>query len=143
MEYLKNTYHYKEAIKELNYSFGNYYLFEGYVIAEINEDVVYSWEEHGKIVTQDISNLYDNNGSKLIYITNRVNPYNVKPTDWLNFFKNSNSLKGYGIVSYSKASFQTAILEKLFVKCNILRFVSLSSAISWAKELTLEKAIAS
>ena len=143
MKTLKQTPFYKKVIHELNYSFGNYYLYNGYVIAEINEDVIYSWENHGKIVTQDILKLYENNGSELVYITNRVNNYSVKPTGWLHFFKNSHSLKGYGIVSYNKIGFHNGLLEKLFLKTNMVRFNDLENAIFWAEEVSTIKAIAS
>lgn len=66
---LKDTVYYHEAIRELNYPFGNYYLFDGFFISEINEDVIYTWENHGKIVSEEIANLYDTDGSDLVYIT--------------------------------------------------------------------------
>ncbi|QLG47250.1 hypothetical protein HYG79_09275 [Costertonia aggregata] len=140
---LKNTSYYREAIHELNYAFGNYYLFDGYVVAEIHEGVVYNWEDNGRKAAEDILSLYDNDGSNLIYITNRINNYCVKPADWLHFFRNSYKLKGYGVITYSKASFKNVILEKLFVRSKIVRFTSLEDAIFWAKNLYHEKALAS
>ena len=131
---IKNTPFYREAFNELNYSFGNYYLFEGFVVAEINEGVVYSWEKHGKMVTGEIANLYDQNGEDLIYITNRINNYSVNPLGWLQFFKNNYKLKAYGIVTYTKKGYSNTILEKIFMNINIYRFTSLEEAIEWAKK---------
>lgn len=134
MNSLKASPLYKEAFNELNYPFGNYFLFEGFIVAEINEDIVYNWENHGKLVAEDVSNLYDHNGKDLIYITNRINNYSVKPTDWIKFYKHHYNLKAYAIVSYSEKGIKNAILEKLFMSTKINRFISLDSAIEWAKK---------
>lgn len=134
MPRLKNSLYYHEAFNELNYSFGNYYLFENFIVAEINEDVVYNWEEHGKIVSDDISSLYENNGMDLIYLTNRINAYAVQPSDWLKFYKNSFKLKGYGIINYTETGYFNSILEKIFTPSTFRNFTSLEDAIAWAKQ---------
>ncbi len=143
MNSIKNSPFYKEAIQVLNLPFGNYFLFDGFVVAEVHEDIIYSWEDHGKKASTIITELYDNDGSDLVYITNRINDYSCKPTGWLNFFKFSKRLKGYGIISYSQSGHYNALLEKLFVQTEIERFSSLENAIAWAKNLSDSKAIAS
>ncbi|AIZ40781.1 hypothetical protein M666_03870 [Cellulophaga baltica 18] len=134
LQKLKNSPYYKEAFNELSYPFGTFYLFAGYVVAEINEGVVFSWEDHGKTVTEDIGNLYDENGSGLIYITNRVEKYSVNPVGWLQYFKSSYRLKAYVIVTYSKKGYSNTLLEKLFMNANIYRYTCLTDAIEWAKK---------
>ena len=136
MQKLKKTAFYREAIHEINYPFGNYYLFDGFVVAEVNEDVIFTWEHHGKTVTEDLTHLYDTNGQNVVFITNRVNPYSVKPADWIHFFRHSYKLKGYAVVSYSKTAYLNALLEKLFMKTNFKRFQSLEHAIEWAKSIS-------
>ncbi|WP_041632756.1 hypothetical protein [Maribacter sp. HTCC2170] len=136
MSKLKNTPFYHEAFNELNYSFGSFFLFETFIVAEINEDVVFNWEEHGKLASKDISSLYGNNGKDLIYLTNRINQYAVQPSDWLNFYKNSFKLKGYGIINYTKTGYFNNILEKIFTSSNFRSFTSLEDAIIWAKHTT-------
>ncbi|MBU2995721.1 hypothetical protein KO500_04720 [Cellulophaga baltica] len=137
---LKNSPYYKEAFNELVYPFGSYYLFDGFVVAEINEDVIYSWEHHGKQITQEISNLYENNGDGIIYITNRIYNYSVKPSDWLKFYKNNFNLKGYAIVSYSEKGKKNSLLERLFMNSKMKRFTCINSAIEWAaSEITHQK----
>ncbi|ADV48540.1 hypothetical protein Celal_1225 [Cellulophaga algicola DSM 14237] len=131
---LKNSPFYKEAFNQLSYSFGTFYLFPGFVVAEINEGVVFSWEDHGKTVTEDIGNLYDENGEGLIYITNRVHNYSVNPIGWLQFYKSKYKLKAYVIVTYSKKGYSNTLLEKLFMSANIYRFTALEKAIEWAKK---------
>jgi len=132
---LKNSPYFNEAFNELNYSFGNYYLFETFVVAEINEDIVYKWEEHGKQVAADISNLYSSNGKNLTYLTNRINNYAVQPADWVKFYKNSFKLKGYGIINYTETSYFNGFLEKLFFNAKFRNFTSLDDAIVWAKQI--------
>ena len=143
MQNLKDTSFYSEAIHEINYSFGNYYLFDGFVVAEVNEDVIFTWQHHGKIVTEDLTNLYDTNGSDVVFITNRINSYSVKPADWIHFFRHSYKLKGYAIVSYSKAGYLNGALEKLFMNTNFKRFRSLDSALEWARGISDNRTMAS
>jgi len=141
MQSVKDSPFLSEAFYELNYSFGTYYLFDSFIVAEINEDVIYTWEEHGKIVVEDIiRDLYNNNGKELIYITNRINNYAVKPSDWIKFYANNFTLKGYGIVNYSKRSYFNSILEKIFANTCFKNFTSLEEAIIWAKKTTSEPA---
>lgn len=139
MQKLKDTSFYGEAINEITYSFGNYYLFDGFVVAEINEDVIFTWEQHGKIITNDLTDLYDTNGNNVVLITNRINSYSVKPADWIHFFKHSYKLKGYAIVTYSTTSYLNALLEKFFLNTRFKRFQSLSEAIAWAKSIAHDR----
>ncbi|WP_378187333.1 hypothetical protein ACE939_03170 [Aquimarina sp. W85] len=136
MEYLKDTIFYQEAIQEINYDFGNYYLFESFVVGEVNEDIVYTWKHHGKKVVEELSHIYDNNGKSLVYITNRIHEYSVVPSDWIYFFKLSYSLKGYGIVSNNPSTLFNSALEKLFMRSRLKKFGTLEDAIVWAKSLS-------
>ncbi|MEM7382564.1 MAG: hypothetical protein AAF361_15430 [Bacteroidota bacterium] len=133
---VRDTAFYGRAHNELNYPFGDFFLFDSYIIAEIHEEVLFNWEEHGKKLTEDLSNLYENDGRDIVYISNRIHSYNVMPADWIKFFRNSYKLKGYAIVSYSRASYLNALLEKLFVPARFKRFRSLDWAIRWATELS-------
>ncbi len=136
MGYIKDTPFFKEAIQELNYSCGNYYLFDTYVIAEIHEGIIYSWEEHAKPIVEEITHLYDHNGENIVYISNRVHLYSVKPSDWIKFFRNDYKLRGYAIVSYSPRGFLNSLIEKLFMKNSFKNFERLEDAILWAKSLS-------
>ncbi len=136
---IKNSPYYHEAIQEINYPFGNFYLFETFIVGEINMDIVFNWKDHAKMVVEEITNLYDQNGKDLVYITNRVNPYSVVPSDWIHFFKYSYTLKGYGVVSYNQKGMLNAVLEKLFMRGKLRSFENLNSAISWARSITSKK----
>ena len=139
MESIKDTHFYHDAIQVLSYPFGTFYLFETFIVSEIDKDVVFTWEGHAKQVVEEISDLYDQNGKDLVYISHRINPYSVVPSDWLKFFKYSYSLKGYGVVSYNPKGILNTMLEKLFMRSKIQSFDNLSEAISWAKSLTKSK----
>ncbi|WP_109299183.1 hypothetical protein [Aquimarina sp. AU474] len=132
---IRNSVFYQDAIQEINYSFGNYYLFENFVVGEINKDVVFTWQNHAKIVVEELSELYDQNGKDLVYITNRIHPYSVVPSDWINFYKQKYLLKGYAIVSYNQKGLLNTLLEKLFMRNKLQSFNNLEDAISWAKSL--------
>ncbi|MEP3208876.1 MAG: hypothetical protein ABJN95_06795 [Maribacter sp.] len=138
---LKDSVFYHDAIHEINYSFGDFYLFDGFVIAEVYEGVTFTWDNHGKKVVEDIAYLYDTNGHDLIFISNRINSYSIKPTDWRKFFKNRYVLNGYAVVSYSTIGNSIALLEKLFIKTQSKRFNSLEDAIEWAKGVSSNRMV--
>ncbi len=140
---LKDSIFYRQANSELAYDFGSFYLFDSFVVSEINEDVIFSWDKHGKKVTEDIANLYEQNGKRIVFISNRINSYSVIPSDWLKFYKHSYKLKAYGIVSYTKTGFFNAVLEELFVSASFKRFTSLENAILWAKDFSKTQTMAS
>lgn len=142
MKSLKNSQHYKDVLQELNYDFGNYYLFDKYIVAEIFEDVIYTWDDYGSKVIEDLCMVYEDRITDVVYLSNRVNNYAVKPTDWLKLYKNQYTMKGYGIISYTEKGFLNAFLEKFFVKCTFNRFKSLEKAIEWAKEYSDTTAVA-
>ncbi|WP_299253522.1 hypothetical protein [uncultured Aquimarina sp.] len=136
MQYVKDSICYQDAIHELNYSFGDFYLFDRFVIGEFKEDTVVTWDDHAKLLVEDLTNLYDHDGSNVVYITNRVHRYAVKPSDWLKFYKSDYKMKGYAIVSYTPKGLLNSLIEKLFIKSNFKSFESIEEAIHWAKSLT-------
>ena len=136
MKKLRDTPYYHRAIHEINYSFGDFYLFDTFIVGEIHENVHISWKDHGKMIAEELSNLYDNNGKDLVYISNRANDYSLVPTDWKKFFKLSYNLKAYGIVSYTKTGYFNAMLERMFVNTKLRWFNSLEEAIAWVDQIS-------
>lgn len=131
---VKETHIYDELIKEFNYSFGDVFLFEGFLISEYNEGISFNWDDHASIIAEDIADfLGGGNGSDLIYISNRINSYSVVPGDWLKFYKRSYNLKSYCIVSESKGTIIGSMIENLFFKDKIKRFNSVYIAVNWVK----------
>jgi len=143
MKAIKDTPFYQEAIQELKYPFGNFYLFENFVVGEIKEDIVFTWEQHAKLIVEEILNLYESNGQDLVYITNRIHSYAVKPSDWLKFYKSDFKLKAYAIVSYTPRGTRNTLLEKLFIKDRFKNFDNLADAIAWSRMLSKKNKIAS
>ena len=112
---------------------GNFYFLEGMVISEINEGITYTFNEASKVI-QAAHDFYGPNIS-VCYLSNRVNNYSLKPSDWLKFFRNtSNQLNGYAVITKSENSWFNALMERLFCKTDIVRFDNLYKAIEWAKE---------
>ncbi|WP_372755878.1 hypothetical protein [Mariniflexile sp.] len=130
---VKETNLYSEVLKELNYSFGNVFIFHGFVISEINRGITLNWENHAKVITEDVSCFLGTDGSDLIYISHRIHSYSVIPYDWLQFFKCSYQLKGYFIVSEMKHRTLNSYIESLFFNKNIKRFNDLNTAVNSIK----------
>lgn len=130
---IKHSVLYKEVLKELNYKYGDVFVFDGFVVSEIKEGISFSWEDHAQPMIKDITDFTKCKGSDLVYISHRIHSYSVVPTDWLKFFRNSFSLKGYGIVGYSGLVTVSSVIENLFFKKKIRRFNSLEAAVHWAK----------
>lgn len=124
---------YDEVLKELNYSFGDVFIFDGFVISEIKEGVSFSWDEHASRIVDDVLSFTKTNGSDLVYLSHRIYSYSLVPTDWLKFFKNSFSVKGYGVIGYDNLSFVNTVIENLFFKKKIRRFTSVDAAVDWAR----------
>ncbi|TCK68855.1 hypothetical protein DFQ05_0365 [Winogradskyella wandonensis] len=126
-----------KILKELSYDFGDVYIFDGFVVSEINSGVTITWDDHAKQIVDDVTSFLNTDGSDLVYISNRINSYAVKPNDWLKFFTNSYSLKGYGVVANTKGSIMNTVIENLFFNKKIQRFNSLEAAVQWAKDRVL------
>ncbi len=136
MGYLKDSSFYHEAISERRYDCATYFLFDTYIVAEIDEGIVYTWDDHAEPIVAELSELYDQKGEGLVLISNRVHSYSVKPSDWIKFFRSDYKLKGYGIVSYSRKGLIASLVEKLFMRNSFRNFDNLAEAIAWAKSLT-------
>ena len=129
---VRTSHLYSQVIKELNYPFGTLYIFDGYLISEINEGVHFSWHEHGRQMVEDVSCYLGTLGDNLIYISNRVNSYSVVASDWLKFFKNYYFLKGYYIVDDKQQTKVNSLIENLFFNGKIKRFDALHEAVNFA-----------
>ncbi len=137
---VKQTNLYPEVLKELNYSFGNVFIFNGFIVSEIKQGTNVSWSNHAKQIVEDVSCYLGTDGKDVIYISNRINSYAVMAADWLKFFKNNYALKAYYIVSANPNSKINFVVENLFFKNKIKNFNSLFEAVNWAKKGIVEVA---
>jgi hypothetical protein len=133
---IRETELYSEVLKELNYSFGDIFICNGFVVSEIKDGVSVSWKKHAQYFVQDIACYLGTDGKDLIYISNRIHSYSVKATDWLKFFKSDYAMKDYYVVSNSPMSKMNLMVENLFFGNKIKNFDSLSEAITCAKKET-------
>lgn len=133
MESVENTKFNAEVIKKLSYPFGHIYIFEGFVVSELDEGIIYSWDNQGKVLAKDLARLLGTNGTNLYYISNRINDYSVIPSDWTKYFNSKYTLKAYCVVSQSKMGIINAKVEGLFFKSEIKHFKTIDEAISWVK----------
>ena len=116
---------------------GVFYFLEGIVISELNEGITYTWEDAESVI-QVVRDFYGSDPN-VCYISNRVNKYSVKPSDWLNFYRNNHELNGYAVVTQNENSWYNALMEKLFSKVEIKRFNNIYEAIDWCKSQNKNK----
>ena len=116
--------------------FGNFYIFDDYIISEINQGVHFNWEL-AEIVIEQVYEYYGSRDIKVSYISNRVNSYSLYPQDWLRFYKERHHLEAFAIVAYNKIGLMNVILEKLFSQTRIRKFRDLDEAVSWVKEINM------
>ncbi len=126
-----------EILKELNYAFGDVFIFNGFVISEIKSGIKFNWKDHASQIVGDVSCFLGTDGQDVIYISNRINSYAVVAIDWLNFFKRNYFLKGYYVVSERPNSKLNLMVESLFFKHKIKSFNSLYTAVNWAQKKEL------
>jgi len=120
--------------KKISLHYGNFYIFDTYVISEISEGVHFNWA-----LAEGVINLvYEHFGSrdiKVAYISNRINNYTVHAQDWLNFYKERHHLEAFAVVAYSKLGLMNVILEKVFSQVRLKKFRDLDSAVEWVLSL--------
>lgn len=134
---IAQTNHYASLLKEFNYDFADVFVFDGYIVSEIKEGISFSWEDHAEVIVNDVTQFIGSDGSNIVYLSHRIHSYSVQPMDWLKFFTNQFSLKGYGVIGYSSRSFINTVMEKMFFNKKIRRFSSLETAINWAESANL------
>lgn len=138
MKSIKSSNLYELVTKEFNYSFADIYIINNVVVSEIKTGVIFSWDNHAKIIIKDILNYLGADGAKLTYISNRINTYSVVPTDWLKFYKNNNKLLRYYVVGTQKSSFINTAFENLFFNSSIKKFTTIEDAVDSAVTVQYE-----
>lgn len=112
------------------FDFGIFYYFDGLVISEIKEGVIFDWKmaEKAVIAAQEIFG----ENAPIAYISNRINSYAVSPTDWIKFYNNRNRLSFYSVVGSTQGSFTSLVLERMFFQNSIHQFTDLQQAIDFS-----------
>ncbi|AZQ59620.1 hypothetical protein EJ994_12675 [Maribacter sp. MJ134] len=112
------------------FDFGIFYYFDGLVISEIKEGVIFDWNmaEKAVIAAQEIFG----ENAPIASISNRINSYTVSPTDWIKFYNNRNRLSFYSVVGSTQGSFTSLVLERMFFQNSIHQFTDLQQAIDFS-----------
>ena len=105
--------------------------YDNYVIRIVNEGVVVSKAISDKISKAAI-NYYQ--GKPFVYITHRMHSYSVDPNVYKDVSKIKN-LAGFVVVSDSKTSIKSALLEKIFLNKPFQIFSNLDDDILWANNV--------
>lgn len=124
-----------QYLKKLEIPFGNFYIFEKFVVGEVHDGVSFSYKD-ANILLNAVENYFGKDDLEMSYISNRVNSYSVYPLDWLKFYnsKYTNKLKKVAYVSYTKVSATNVILESFYLTKKTKRFTSLDEAVIWVNE---------
>lgn len=102
-----------------------------YVLSKPREGLILEGKEVADLV-EACSDFYD--GQPFVYLSYRVNDYNVNPTIYLNLDQVKN-LAGIGVVSKKVSSLNMASFEKNFCKLPYEIFMELDPAKKWARKV--------
>lgn len=104
------------------------------MIGEIDHGATLTYQKSLEVI-EKAKKMYGEK-TNLAYISNRINPYSVRPTDWLKIYslKKSNVVS-FSIVTSSQSSWANLLLERYFCDTNVNVFNTLSKAISFSKTI--------
>ncbi len=140
MKSVKHIDFFKNVKQIHEFDFGIFYYFDGLVISEMNDGVVFRWKMAQKAI-KAARDIFGEN-TPIAYISNRINSYYVVPTDWIKFFKNRHELYLYSVVGYTKGNILSLYLERLFFRNSIHKFTDLEDAIAWnLNKMTSQKPV--
>jgi hypothetical protein len=105
--------------------------YEGIVISEVKDDVVFE-VEHVEQILKICNEVYE--GADFVYVSDRKNNYNVNPTIYFEL-KDVKNLLGIAIVSQRYEALQVANFEKQFSPVPFDIFSHMDEARAWAKTL--------
>lgn len=130
MKSVKQLDFFKNIRQVREFEFGTFYFFDGLVISEMKEGVIFRW----KMADRAIKAAHEVLGEEtpIAYISNRINSYFVVPTDWIKFYKNRHQLNFYSVVGSTRGSFASIVFERMFFRDTIRKFTDLEEAIKWS-----------
>ena len=111
---------------------GNFYFFDYFVVAEINEGAEFIFEKSRKLFDLAFEKY---KGLPIGYISNRTNSYTSHPSDYVKVNNYLPSLIVFAAVTYNKASKNFTDLERKFCKKRFENFSKIENAIDWVTEI--------
>lgn len=117
--------------KTLTLSIGTFYIYNNYLVAEINEGKTITLKDNK--ILEDIANTHFLT-KNFVYITHRKNSYAVDPAVYTKTSKIKN-LIGFAVVASNYIALRNAEIEKIFLNKPFESFTELDEAIKWAKKI--------
>ncbi|NND62435.1 MAG: hypothetical protein HKN48_04510 [Flavobacteriaceae bacterium] len=124
--------------EKIDFSFGNFYIFDDYVVGEVAEGIHFNWDK-AKLIIEAVYNYFNDREIKVSYVSNRIHSYSVQPNDWIQFFKERHNIKAVAVVSHNEKGLMSVVLEKIFSKAPIRKFRELDKAVDWILTNKTEK----
>ena len=124
----------EEILRTIELEFTILEFHKNFVISRVREGVVFSKKQVQDLV-EVCADFYKR--KKFVYISKRVNNYNVDPTIYLDL-ENVKNLAGIAIVSTKTSAINMANFEQTFSKVPFAVFMDMEDAMDWVKEI-LEK----
>lgn len=124
----------EEILRTIELEFTILEFHKNFVISRVREGAVLSKKQVQDLV-EVCSDIYKR--KKFVYISKRVNNYNVDPTIYLHL-ENVKNLTGIAIVSTKTSAINMANFEQTFSKVPFAVFMDMEDAMDWVKEV-LEK----
>ncbi|WP_347926304.1 hypothetical protein [Pontimicrobium sp. SW4] len=129
----KNSKYFNSNYKILSLKFGDFYLHENYVIAEIAEGVHIDKSKIEDLIILLVDHYGEN--LKIGYIFNNINSYSIDSRQWINFNNDYNFIIASAIIFYNGISYINASIEKRLSKNSIKRCNNLDEALFWIENL--------
>ena len=118
---------------KITLSFGDFYLLDNYIIAELHDGAHLDWDKMQKLATELIRHYGFE--LKIGFIANRVNSYSSDPQVWSLFDQEFGFIIATAIVVYDDIGYMNATLEKQLSSTSVKRCSSLEEAIHWMENL--------
>lgn len=125
----------EDILKTIELEFTILEFHTNYVVSRVRENVVLSKKQVRDLV-EACSDFYKR--EKFVYISKRVNNYNVDPTIYLHIDDVKN-LAGIAIVSSNSSAIKMANFEQTFSKVPFAIFLEMEEAEEWINELLRKK----
>ena len=124
---LKNEIKHTHLLKE-----GPAYIFENFLVTEFKEGATVDYQCFKEIYA--LLDNYSKGNKQFGFLSNRVNNYAVKATDFLLIAKERKDTTPYksGVINYDQEGHRMFLFEKQFYKCSTKHFYGFQQAIHWA-----------
>lgn len=114
---------------------GNFYFYDEFVVAEINEGIEFAFE-NSRVLFDFAIEKYKK--VPFGYISNRINSYTTFPVDYKKTYNYLPSLVAFAIITYTNVAKNFTAVEKKFSKNPYQNFTKLEDAIKWVRQIVNE-----